>query len=94
MKVMSSWDIYLATFFLGRLSPLSGKKVRVHILSPNKLTPALLESEEGRVYDRRKYFMINLHEKNVPGPGGDRSRDHRSDTHLTGLPRPASKVLR
>ena len=35
-----------------------------------KLTIALLESAKGREYDRRKYFMINSHERILLNPVG------------------------
>ena len=63
-KVMSSWPVNLLAFFLGRLSPLSGWPVLVHILSP-VTDNALLESAGGRflegVNDHGNDFMINLH---------------------------------
>ena len=34
LKVMSSWSVYLTTLFLGRLGPVSGLPVPVHIPSP------------------------------------------------------------
>ena len=34
IKVISNWQVYLTTYFLGRLSPLSYLPVLVHILSP------------------------------------------------------------
>ena len=56
-------SVYLTTRLLGRLSPLSGSPVLCTFFR-QKLTTALLESAEWN--DRRKYFMINLHERMLP----------------------------
>ena len=56
-------SVYLITRLLGKLCPLSGLPVLCTFFR-QKLITAFLESAEGRD-DRRKYFMINLHERMV-----------------------------
>ena len=46
-----------------------------------------LFQREGENY-RRKHFMINLYERVLPNTA--QPSDHRSDAHLTELPRPAN----
>ena len=62
------WSVYLTTRLLGRLGPLSGLPVLCTFFR-QKLTTALLESGKGET-DRRKYFMINLHERMLPSSAG------------------------
>ena len=57
---------YLTTRLLGRLSPLSAKPVLCTFFR-QKLTTALQRKEEN---DRRKYFLINLHERMLPTSAG------------------------
>ena len=63
-----AWSVYLTTRLLGRLGPLSGLPVLCTFFR-QKLTTALLESGKGET-DRRKYFMINLHERMLPSSAG------------------------
>ena len=65
---------------MGRLNPLSGQPVFGTFIR-QKLTTAFLESVG--VNDRRKYSMINLHERMLP-PGSGRTRNHLifSRTHI------------
>ena len=60
-------SVYLTTRLLGRLS-LSGSPVLCTFFR-QKLTTALLESAEKK-NERRKYFMINLHERMLPTSAG------------------------
>ena len=46
---------------VGRLSPLSGLPVLVHILSPDT---------DNQQNDRRKYFVLYLNERHLPCPAG------------------------
>ena len=81
-----AWLVYLTTHLLGRLSPLSGKPVLCTFFH-QKLTTALLESAGEN--DRRKYFMINLHERMLPTWRGlnPQPPDHQLDAHPTEPPR-------
>ena len=61
-------SVYLTTRLLGRLSPLSGKSVLCTFFH-QKLTTALLNQRKGES-NRRKYFMITLHERMLPTSAG------------------------
>ena len=60
----------------------------MHILSPETDLP-ILDHRKGE-NDRRKYFMISLHERMLPAPAGSNLQppDHQSDAHPTEPPRP------
>ena len=59
---MSCRVSYILTLFLGKLSPLSGYPVLVHILLPvTDNCPRTSETKN----DRRNDFMINLYESHV-----------------------------
>ena len=49
--------VYLTTLLTGRLSPLCGYPVFVHILLPET------DNQRKGENDCRKYFTINLHER-------------------------------
>ena len=59
-------SVYLTTHILGRLSPLSGSPVLCTFFR-QKLP--FLNQRKGE-NDRRKYFMINLHERMLPTSAG------------------------
>ena len=54
-------SVYLTTRLLGRLSPLSGYQYCAHSFARNWQLP-FFNQRKGE-NDRRKYFMINLHER-------------------------------
>ena len=82
----------LTTLLLGRLSPLSGLLV-LCTFAKNWQLPFLNQRKWDN--DRRKYFMINRHERMLPT--GRRSNpqppDYQSDAHSTAPPRPTCKVV-
>ena len=57
-------SVYLTTRLLGRLSPLAVKQYCAHSFTRNWQLP-FLDQRKGE-NDRRKYFMINLHERMLP----------------------------
>ena len=62
-------SVYLTGRLLGRLGPLRLTSI-VHILSPETDNcPSCISGRE-RENDRRKYFMINLHERMLPNLAG------------------------
>ena len=62
-------SVYLTTHLLGRLSHVSGQPVLCTFFR-QKLTTALLLNQGKGEDDRRKYFMINLHERMLPTSAG------------------------
>ena len=59
---------YLTTRLLGRLSPLSVNRYCAHSFARNWQLPFLNQRKGDN--DRRKYFMINLHERMLPTSAG------------------------
>ena len=70
-----AWSVYLTTLLLGRLSPLSGKPVLCTFIRQKRQLP-FLNQQKGE-NDRRKYFMINLHERMLPTSAGLNPRPPR-----------------
>ena len=62
--IFASPSVYLATLLLGRLSPLRVNQYCAHSFTRNWQLPFLKRN------DRRKYFMINLHERMLPAQRG------------------------
>ena len=56
-----AWSVYLTSLLLGRLIPLSGLYI-MHIFFARNWQLPFLNQRKGE-NDRRKYFMINLHER-------------------------------
>ena len=61
-------SVYLTTRLLGRLSPLNVNQYCAHSFARNLQLP-FLNQRKGE-NDRRKYFMINLHERMLPTSAG------------------------
>ena len=61
-------SVYLTTRLLGRLSPLSINQYCAHSFARNWQLP-FFNQRKGE-NDRRKYFMINLHERMLPTSAG------------------------
>ena len=59
-----AWSVYLTTRLLGRLSPQVVNQYCAHSFARNWKLP-FLNQRKGE-NDRRKYFMIKLHEKMLP----------------------------
>ena len=82
--------VYLTTFFLDKLSPLSSLQLRVHVSSPETYNSpsGKVKGENNR---RKKHLMINLYERMLPDLAVIKSvtPDHQSNVHLTVSPRPA-----
>ena len=66
VKVMLSWSVYIATLFLGRLSPLAVDQ-NLCTFFYQKLTLFFVNQQKGE-NDQWKYFMINLHERILLDP--------------------------
>ena len=73
IKVLSSRQFTLPHFSWACLGLLEVNQY-LCIFIFQKLTTAIVESVEGE-NDHRKYFMINLHEKNVARPGWNRTHN-------------------
>ena len=66
---MSSRTVYLTTLFLGKLSPRSGyTSAHAHSFARNWQLPFLNQWKGEN--ERRKYFLINLHERMLQVPAG------------------------
>ena len=61
-------SVYLTTRLLGRLSPLNVNQYCAHSFARNLQLP-FLNQRKGE-NDRRKYFMLNLHERMLPTSAG------------------------
>ena len=72
IKSCRARSVYLITLLQGRLSPLSVWPILAHILSPEADICLSWISGKGE-NDRRKYFMINLHERMLPIRRGSNS---------------------
>ena len=92
MRSCRARSFHLTTLLIGRLSPLSGQPV-LCIFFRQKLTTALLESRKGE-NDRRKYFIISLHERMLPSRQklNPQLPDRLSDARPSEPPKPASFI--
>ena len=84
-------SVYLTTHLLGRLSPLSVNQHCAHSSARNWQLP-FLNQREGE-NDRRKYFMINLHERMLPTLAGVELTTSCRMAHPTEPPRPQFFVM-
>ena len=83
-------SVYLIKHLLDRLSPLTVNQYCAHSFTRNRQLP-VLNQRKGES-DRRKYFMINLHERMLLNCCGmnPQPSDHQSDEHPTEPLRPAN----
>ena len=88
-------SVCLNTLLLGRLSPIWGLTSIVYNLSPETDNcPSCISGRQGE-NDRRKYFMINLHERLLLTQLGSNPQPphHQSYAHPTEPSRPAKTHL-
>ena len=85
---------YLTTLLLGRLCPLSGQPVSVHIISPETDNCPSWISGRDRLTEENISWSISTKECCRNWRGSDpRSPDHQSDAHPTEPPRLACSGL-